>query len=136
MEAQYDRFIAQLREEVKELYWLYNFFFALNSAALGAFFLGKINQNECAVPIIGIFISLYWAWITNKQRLWRDDWIKKIKIIEVKLGYQEEFRMWRDIESESFSKNLHELFLGKRLIWRALLILPVLFCIAWIGLLF
>ena len=34
---QYDRFIDQLRTEVKDLYWLYNFFFLIESALLGLF---------------------------------------------------------------------------------------------------
>lgn len=131
---QYDRFIDQVREEAKDLYWLYNFFFLINSALLGSVFIGRLQADYLTIgKIVGIVLSLYWLGIVRKQRMWRNDWVKKIQHIEELLGYTEQFQMWKKkYRNRDFFKDY---LLGKHGVWRWLFILPIGFGIIWIFLL-
>jgi hypothetical protein len=54
---QYDRFIEQVRTEVKDLYWLYNFFFFIDSALVGGIFFGKLAPAyNGLIEGVGIFL--------------------------------------------------------------------------------
>ena len=128
--TQYDRFLAQVREEAKDLYWLYNFFFVVESALLGALLAGKMNpQYFLLVYTIGLALSIYWFMIIRKQRLWRNDRIRRIQEIEEKLGYPSEVHMWPAKKEVRFFK---EYVFGKRGLWRFLFLLPLGFSIVWV----
>lgn len=131
---QYDRFIEQVRTEVKDLYWLYNFFFFINSAMVGAIFFGKTNADfNGIIHVLGILLSVYWLSIIRKQRMWRNDWVEKIQLIETRLGYEKDVWMWK--YKSSSHKTFHEYVLGKRGLWHWLFILPIGFGIVWLVLL-
>jgi len=127
---QYDRFIEQVRTEVKDLYWLYNFFFFINSAMLGSLFFAKLDlQYIGLIEVLGVFLSLYWLSIIRKQRLWRNDWVNRIQMIERELGYDKQFWMWQ-YKGDS-RKTLRQYVLGKRGLWHWLFILPIGFTVLW-----
>lgn len=124
--SQYDRFLSQLREEIKEFYWLYNFFFIIESALVGAIFLEKVSESYLLIAkILGILFSIYWFWVMLKQKLWRDNWLDKIKDIEKELKYDEKFSMWP--KDKSF-------FFGRGGLWKLLLWLPIGFIFIWLSL--
>lgn len=128
---QYDRFIDQVRTEVKDLYWLYNFFFFINSAMLGGMLSGKISIHYVGlIQGLGIFLSLYWLSIIRKQRLWRNDWVGKIQLVEERLGYEKDLWMWK--YKGSSHKTIYEYIFGKRGLWHWLFLLPITFTIVWI----
>ena len=131
---QYDRFIDQVREEAKDLYWLYNFFFLINSALLGSVFIGRLQNDYLTLgKIVGMVLSLYWLGIVRKQRMWRNDWVKKIQYIEELLGYEQKFQMWKKkYRNRDFFKDY---LFGKHGVWRWLFVLPIGFGIIWISLL-
>lgn len=128
---QYDRFIDQVRTEVKDLYWLYNFFFFINSAMLGGMLSGKISTHYVGfIQGLGIFLSLYWLSIIRKQRLWRNDWVDKIQVVEERLGYEKDLWMWK--YKGTSGKTFHEYVFGKRGLWHWLFLLPITFAIVWV----
>jgi len=128
--AQYDRFITQVREEIKALYWLYNFFFLIESALVGAVFLDKLSDYYLLfAKITGLLSSIYWFWVNRKQKLWRDHWLIRIADIETELRYKK-IRMWPKDPSSFF----YFLF-RKNGLWRALFILPIGFAVTWVLLL-
>lgn len=130
---QYDRFIEQIRTEAKDLYWLYNFFFVIESAVLGAVFAGKIeSQYLVLVKISGFFLALYWFIIIRKQRMWRNSWVLRVQVIEDKLGYSDDMKMWKPKKKR---KLLTDYILGRKGMWRFLFILPMCFGLIWIVLL-
>ena len=130
----YDRFIEQVRTEVKDLYWLYNFFFFIDSALVGGIFFGKLAPAyNGLIEIVGIFLSLYWLSIIRKQRMWRNDWVERIQMIEERLGYEKEFWMWK--YKGSSKKTFHEYVFGKRGLWDWLYVLPIGFALIWVVLL-
>lgn len=130
---QYDRFIDQVRLEIKDLYWLYNFFFVVESATLGSFFMGKINHPyETIAEISGLFLSIYWFIIIRKKRLWRNNWVSRIQIIEKKLEYDDDLQMWPARKSKRVPKDY---LVGRKGMWRFLFALPICFGIIWIVLL-
>lgn len=127
---QYDRFIDQLRTEVKDLYWLFNFFFLIESAMIGALFSGKIGPNYLLITkITGLFLAIYWFVIIRKQRLWRNEWVRRIQGLESELGYSNDMQMWR---SKSQIRIWHDYIIGRKGMWRFLFLLPVCFCVLWI----
>ncbi len=131
---QYDRFIDQVRTEVKDLYWLYNFFFFIDSAMVGGIFFGKLTVMYSGwIEIIGVLLSLYWLNIIRKQRLWRNDWVEKIQEVETRLGYENDIWMWK--YKGGSKKTFHEYILGKRGLWDWLYLLPIGFITVWIVLL-
>lgn len=122
---QYDRFVDQLREEVKNLYWLFNFFFVIESTFMGALFFGKLNPDYLLpVQLMGLALALYWFWIGSKQKAWRDHWYDRISLVEKELGYDEKFPIFPWDES-SF-------LYGRRGLWRALLFLPACYALVWL----
>lgn len=125
-ERQYDRFISQLRVEVDQTFWLYNFFFAINSALFGTFFLGKIYEQYSLVAIItGLVLSIFWVHIMNRKDEWRRCWLDRIREIEKRdLKISEKLQMW--------PRNLGL----KPGLWRALFLLPKGFIILWFAMLF
>jgi hypothetical protein len=127
---QYDRYIDQVRTEAKDLYWLYNFFFVVDSALLGSVLIGKMQIVYMSfASIVGILLSLYWFMVIHKQRLWRNDWVRRIQIIEHALGYERSFQMWAE---KVPTKNVfRDYVLGKRGLWRFLFLLPIGFMMAW-----
>lgn len=128
--AQYNRYIDQVRAEVKDLYWLYNFFFFINSAMIGSVLSGKLDEYYLPlIEILGILLSLYWFSVIRKQRLWRNDWVEKIQMIEQELGYEKKFWMWK--YRDSTRRTLHEYVFGKRGLWHWLFILPLAFVAVW-----
>ncbi|MCU0660400.1 MAG: hypothetical protein MUD00_02190 [Candidatus Pacebacteria bacterium] len=131
--SQYDRYIDQVRTEARDLYWLYNFFFVIDSALLGAVFIQKLAPGYMVVAqVAGILMSLYWFAIIRKQRMWRNNWVERIQMIEQELGYEERFHMWG---TKRRSRHLfREYVIGKRGLWRFLFLLPIGFVIIWTGL--
>ena len=129
---QYDRFIDQVRTEIKDLYWLYNFFFLVDSALLGSIFFGKINTHYIiVVELLGVLLSLYWYGILRKQRMWRDEWVRKIQHVEQLLGYTDtNIQLWR-VKTRS-DKIWYQYITGKSGLWRWLILLPIGFMIIWI----
>ncbi len=133
LQRQYDRFLIQTREEAKDLYWLYNFFFVIESALLGALLAGKL------VPLYldlaawsGLVLAIYWLAIVHKQRLWRNGLIRRIQKIEIELGY-ESHQIWPSKEARA---KLKDYLFGKRGLWRFLFFLPIAFGLIWISILF
>lgn len=132
---QYDRFIDQVRTEAKDLYWLYNFFFVIESAMVGAVFLGRISNLYIEIAkISGFLLSIYWFMIIRKQRMWRNNWVQRIQAIEEELDYPRDFQMWR--KKNRTNDFFKDYILGKKGMWRALFLLPAGFGILWIILLF
>src|SRR3989338_6859114 len=124
LQKQFDRFLSQVREEAKDLYWLYNFFFVVESALLGALFVGKLNPIYLYLAqIVGITLSIYWLIIVHKQRLWRNNWTQRIQKIEDSLGHPEQFQMWP--ESLKRERHARDYVLGRRGLWRFLFLLPI-----------
>lgn len=133
LQKQYDRFLAQVREETRDLYWLYNFFFVVESALLGSLFLGKMSSTYLSMAqISGLILSIYWLMTIYKQRLRRNDLIKRIQKIEERLGYQNELQIW---PPEKMRAEMKEYIFGKRGLWRFLFLLPIGFAFTWITLL-
>lgn len=127
---QYDRFIEQVRTEAKDLYWLYNFFFIIESALLGGVFAGKVSPDYINIAqISGFFLALYWFIIIRKQRLWRNDWVQRIQVIETELGYPEQFQMWKP---KNKPKLWADYIMGKKGMWRFLFVLPMCFGLVWV----
>lgn len=127
---QYDRFIEQIRTEAKDLYWLYNFFFIIESAMLGGIFSGKVSPVYLNIAIIsGFFLSLYWFIIIRKQRLWRNNWVARVQVIEKELDYPHEFQMWHPKKAP---KLWDDYIIGKKGMWRFLFVLPMCFALVWI----
>ncbi len=132
---QYDRYISQIKEEAKDLYWLYNFFFVVNSALIGALFIGKLNtQYLLLAKIVGIVLSLYWLIIVRKQRFWRNNWVKRIQLIEQKLSYPEDLAMWSKKDKEN--RTWKSYIFGRYGLCRFLFGLPIGFAVVWIVLMF
>lgn len=90
---QYDRFIEQLRVELQQLYWLYSFFFAVDSGLL-FFFLKESRQSGPlgAVILLGLSASVLWWLVFNGQRQVRNHWIGKVKLLDSHLD--DRYRMW------------------------------------------
>jgi hypothetical protein len=132
---QYDRYISQVKEEAKDLYWLYNFFFVVNSALIGSVFIGKLNSQYLLIAkIIGILLSIYWLIIVRKQRLWRNNWVTRIQYLEEKLSYEEDIRMWS--KKDKTNRTCKSYIFGRYGLWRFLFGLPIGFMIVWTVLLF
>jgi hypothetical protein len=133
---QYDRFIDQIRTEVKDLYWLYNFFFVVDSALLGAVFLKKIEAAYIyAAAPIGILLSVYWFVVIRKQNGWRNEWVRKIQHLEHLLGYTDpSVQMWKLKVSEE--RTVQKLIFGRYGLWKWLIVLPLGFIIIWLRVLF
>jgi len=125
LRAQYDQFISQLRVEVDQTFWLYNFFFAVDSALLGTVFLKQIDKQRLLIAIIfGIILSVYWLWIMEWKNKWRKHWLKRIIEIERgELKILEKLQMWPDN------------FGPPRGLWKALFWLPIGFIFLWFGML-
>lgn len=126
MEKQYDRFLEQLRKEVSELYWLYNFFFIIQSSLVYGIVSGNVNSYILFVKIAGLLMSGYWWWAVYKQKGWRDVWLEKLKDMEGELQYPSKFQMWTQDESSFIS--------GRRGLWKLLMYLPIGFILLWLGL--
>ena len=127
---QYDRFIDQVRTEIKDLYWLYNFFFVVNSALIGSVFIGRLVHHYLAyAELSGIFLSVYWYVIIRKQWMWRNDWVKRIQGIERELGYENPMLMWKSQHPDK--QFFRDYVFGKRGLWRWLFILPIAFTVRW-----
>lgn len=129
--AQYDRFISQTREEIRGLYWLYNFFFLIESALVGGVFTGQLSGDYLLFgKLFGLVSSFYWFWVVRKQKLWRDHWMERILSVEKRLGYQE-LALWPHDPS-----SLSDFLFRKNGLWRALFILPLGFTTVWLALIF
>lgn len=131
---QYDRFVNQLREDVRELYWLFNFFWVIDGGLFALYIKSDfIKPNlENTVIWVGLIISALWFWITRKQILYRNGWIKKIKALEG--DFIDDHRMWPD-EKLSPRKWFFDFLFGKIRIARAMLIIPCGFFVLWLYLL-
>ncbi len=124
---QYDRFISQLHIEVDQMFWLYNFFFAIDSALMGIIFLKKTDGLSLLfIIIIGFVFSIYWDYIMRKKNSWRENWLRRINDIEKNeiIKIPEEFQMW--------PKNIGT----KSGLWKKLFWLPKGFIITWIIIIF
>lgn len=123
--AQYDRFIEQLRIEIGQMFWLYNFFFVIESALISTIFLHKIQGvNLVVVSIAGFVLTLYWAYVMARKNEWRNWWLKRIKEIEKieienSVLIDEDLRMW---------SHPYEPRGG---LWEFLFLLPKCFAIIW-----
>lgn len=134
LQKQYDRFLSQVREEAGDLYWLYNFFFVIESALLGALFVGTMNPDYLTMAkIAGLVLSIYWLMIVHKQRLWRNNLIERIQNMETVLGYENDFQMWPPKTKDV--RILPDYIFGKRGLWRFLFLLPLGFALIWVILL-
>lgn len=122
VETQYDRFIAQLRIEVEQTFWLYNFFFLIESGLLLAVFTQQIQGFYLLLAsILGLICSLYWSDVMERKNKWREDWLRRIEIIEkYDLKIPDEFRMWPD--NSKMPRGL----------WRKLFLLPKGFVWVWL----
>ena len=90
---QYDRFIEQLRVELRQLYWLYSFFFAVDSGLLSFFLKGNRQTAPFgAIIVFGLFVSVLWWFVFDGQRRIRNHWIEKVKILDAHLD--DRYRMW------------------------------------------
>ena len=95
LEKQYERYIAQIREEVSQLFWLHNFFFAINAALVVSIFLRSFPLHLLLVTkVVGILLTFYWYSVVNDKNRWRKDWLERIRNVEKKLGIEEDFQMW------------------------------------------
>lgn len=120
---QYDRFIAQLRVEVDQMFWFNNFFFAIDSTLLGiVFFREDINKINLVILILaGFILSIYWLIIMIWKNDWRKSWLCRI----------------RKIEEDSKSEIPEELWMfpervgPKSGLWNFLFLLPCVFVVAW-----
>ncbi|MEA2701805.1 MAG: hypothetical protein QOE22_514 [Candidatus Parcubacteria bacterium] len=128
--GQYDRFIEQARTEEKDLYWLYNFFFVIQSALVVSAFTGRVGAEYLRIAeIAGFLAALYWLLILRKQRLWRNYWFLKIQTIEQKLDMPSDFQMF---PPKAASGGLApESFVDRRGVWRLLFLLPIGFAVLW-----
>lgn len=134
LKEQYDRLLDQVRAEVRDLYWLYNFFFVIESALLGALFVEKIGEAYAPLAqLIGFILALYWLYIIRKQRMWRNDWVEKIQRVEEKLGVSDDIAMWP--KSAVNHRPFGSYLFGKRGLWKLLFCLPIGFAAVWILLL-
>jgi hypothetical protein len=91
---QYDRLVDQQREEVKELYWLHNFFFVIESAIFLLFLRGDLKRlPPIFVEVFGVIISLTWWLVCWKQKRWTfiQTLDKKIK------GYVQSQYLWSPV---------------------------------------
>lgn len=122
IEAQYGRFIAQLRVEVEQTFWLYNFFFAIQSALLGAFFLEKISRNYSVISMAtGLILSIFWMHIMTRKDEWRRHWLERIREFEkCTLKIPTELQMW--------PKNARP----RPGLWETLFLLPKGFVAVWL----
>jgi hypothetical protein len=128
--TQYDRFISQLRVEVDQMFWLYNFFFVVDSALLGSVFLKQHDRCSLFVMIaLGLILSLYWIFIMVKKNEWRESWLERIKNIEgsKEVDMPNNLWMWPKQPNTTAPKG------G---LWNALLLLPIGFVIIWIVMLY
>jgi hypothetical protein len=133
LQKQYDRFLSQVREEAKDLYWLYNFFFVIESTLLGALLVGKLSETYLTLAEgAGLILAIYWLAIVHKQRLWRNGRIKRIQKIEMMLGYESDLQVWPAKEQKA---KLKDYIIGKRGLWRFLFLLPIGFALVWLVLL-
>ncbi len=131
LKEQYDRLLTQIREEIKELYWLFNFFFVIESALLGALFVEKLHVEYIPLAeLIGLVLALYWLYIIRKQRMWRNDWVDKIQQVEERLGVEDSVAMWP--KSAVNHRPISAYIFGKRGLWKLLFCLPIGFAIVWI----
>lgn len=131
LQKQYDRFLIQTREEAKDLYWLYNFFFVIESALLGALLVGKLSPQYLNLAAwSGLVLAVYWLAIVHKQRLWRNGLIRRIQKIETELGY-DNHQIWPAKEPRA---KLKDYLFGKRGLWRFLFVLPAGFGLIWLSL--
>lgn len=131
LQKQYDRFLTQAREEAKDLYWLYNFFFVIESALLGALFVGKLSIAYLTIAqVAGLILAIYWLMIVHKQRLWRNDLIQRIQKIEALLGYENDLQIWP--KKSEHGLLFKDYIFGKRGLWRFLFLLPVGFAVTWL----
>lgn len=116
---QYDRFIEQLRVELRQLYWLYSFFFAVDS---GLFFLFVKESRKENVPlgllvVLGLLVSALWLIVFDAQRRVRSRWIDKVKVLDTHLD--DHYRMWGEGEK------------GKGIAF-TMLLLPLAFLVVWV----
>lgn len=126
--GQYDRFLEQVRTEAKDLYWLFNFFFVIQSALLIAAFTERLDPAYLDLAAVtGLLLALYWLVIIRKQRLWRNYWVERIQMVEKELGVTNEFQMW-PVRSRA---KTHEFVVGRRGVWRMLFLLPIGFALLW-----
>jgi hypothetical protein len=125
---QYDRLVDQQREEVKELYWLHNFFFVIESAIFLLFLRGDLKRlPPIFVEVFGVIISLTWWLVCWKQKRWKDYWVKKIKDLDRHLD--DKHRMFVDRNKDRWHIDI---FRNRSKVSSVMLILPVLFLIIWI----
>jgi hypothetical protein len=121
---QYDRFILQLREEVRELYLLYSFFFTIESALFFVFLNNELKLTPNGLFITyGLIVSIIWLVVCTKQRMHRDKWIKKIKKLESDINI--DYQMFSDPCELHNTKKEHGIAIFMSL-------LPVLFIIFWV----
>lgn len=111
---QYDRVLLQIREEVNELYWLYKFFFAINSALVGIILLNKVTNYLILSLVIGIIVSVIWLFVLCRQRKWVHYWIDKLKCFKINFELENKYRMWPDKDEKE-----------RRSVWKALYFLPI-----------
>ena len=131
LHKQYDRLLSQVKEEARDLYWLYNFFFLIESAIIASLLSGKILPEYLfSVKISGLFLAVYWFMIVHKQRLWRNNLIKRIQKIEKVLGYDGDFRIWPP--KRQSPKLVKDYIFGRRGLWRFMFLLPIGFGLFWI----
>lgn len=128
--GQYDRFLEQVRTEAKDLYWLFNFFFVIESALLVSLFSGRLGAEYARLAeVSGFLLALYWLLIVRKQRLWRNYWVGRIQAVEAKLGIGDDLQMWPAKRTERGM--LSDYLVGRRGVWRLLFGLPLGFALLW-----
>ena len=135
LQKQYDRLLSQVKEEAKDLYWLYNFFFIIESALIGALLVGRIISGYLiTAKMMGLILAIYWLMVIYKQRLRRNSLIARIQKIESLLEYENDSQIW---PSDTQSLGLwRDYIFGRRGLWRFLFLLPIGFVIFWIRLIF
>jgi hypothetical protein len=125
-QQQYDRFINQLRIEVDQMFWLYNFFFLIDSAFFGALQLQNDHvPHPLAVKIAGLSLSIYWIVIMHWKNASRNWWLKRIQELEDdQLKIPLKLTMWPGWRHGQPQGGL----------WFTLFALPVVFVLFWLSL--
>lgn len=136
LQKQYDRLLTQVRDESRDLYWLYNFFFVIESALIGAILVGRIVlEYRATAETVGLVLSIYWLIVVYKQRLRRNNLIARIQKVEHLLDYGNDSQIWPSNHSYDVGFWRDHIF-GRRGLWRTLFLLPIGFSLFWIILIF
>lgn len=118
--------LTQIRVETGELFKLYNFFFSICSALFGLLLLRKVSPDLMWLAgLAGFLVAMLWLWVFHKQYLWREYWIKRMRLLEE----SDEFRWWTkggSVRTWDVVRS-REFYTGMSKLWIAMGVLPVLF---------